>query len=137
MECCLPGASRTSPPPCHRAAPTAAAAVDPPAHPPVLVDHPRRGVGGPGGATPPRPIGCATTRGAIGVKPAGLSARQEAVLRAVREWIAEHGEGPSLRQVGARVGLSSTSSVAYQLGRLEARGFISRTGRRWQTCRLL
>ncbi|MYS36788.1 MULTISPECIES: hypothetical protein [unclassified Streptomyces] len=70
------------------------------------------------------------------MNPAGLSARQEALLRAIREWIAEHGEGPSVRQVGARVGLSSTSSVAYQLGRLEELGFISRTGRRWQTCRL-
>jgi len=66
----------------------------------------------------------------------GLSPRQEAVLRAVREWIVEYGEGPSVREIGARVGLSSTSSVAYQLGRLEELGLISRTGRRWQTCRL-
>nr|WP_202542090.1 hypothetical protein [Streptomyces sp. SID2563] len=65
-----------------------------------------------------------------------MSARQETVLRAVREWIAEHGEGPSVRQVGARVGLSSTSSVVYQLGRLEELGRISRTGPRWRTCRL-
>ncbi|MYS36326.1 hypothetical protein GT025_19640 [Streptomyces sp. SID4920] len=63
----------------------------------------------------------------------GLSSRQEAVLCAVREWIAEHGEGPSVRQIGARVGLSSTSSVAYQFGRLEEIGLISRTGRRWRT----
>ncbi|TXR99762.1 hypothetical protein EAO73_27915 [Streptomyces sp. col6] len=70
------------------------------------------------------------------MNPAGLSPRQEAVLRAVREWIAEHGEGPSVRVIGARVGLPSTSSVAYLLGRLEVLGFISRTGRRWQTCRL-
>ncbi|SEB63584.1 repressor LexA [Streptomyces sp. 2131.1] len=67
---------------------------------------------------------------------AGLSARQEAVLRGVREWIAEHGEGPSLREIGARVGPSSTSSGAYQLGRREEPGFISRTGRCWRTCRL-
>ncbi|MCX4902379.1 hypothetical protein [Streptomyces sp. NBC_00892] len=33
----------------------------------------------------------------------------------------ETGESPSVRQIGERVGLSSTSSVAYQLGRLEAR----------------
>lgn len=66
----------------------------------------------------------------------GLSPRQEMVLRVVREWIAEHVEGPSVRQIGARVGLSSTSSVAYQLGRLEDLGYISRAGRRWRTCRL-
>lgn len=70
------------------------------------------------------------------MNPTGLSPRQEAVLRAVREWIAEHGEGPSVRELGARVGLSSTRSVAYQLGRLKALGLISRTGRRWRTCRL-
>lgn len=56
-----------------------------------------------------------------------LSFRQVAILRAVRDWIAEYGEGPSIRQIGHRVGLSSSSSVAYQLGRLEALGYISRT----------
>ncbi|NEC17229.1 hypothetical protein [Streptomyces parvus] len=36
-----------------------------------------------------------------------------------------------MREIGARVGLSSTSSVAHQLGRLEVRGLNVRTGRRW------
>ncbi|MBK5993332.1 hypothetical protein JHN53_17120 [Streptomyces sp. MBT58] len=65
-----------------------------------------------------------------------LSVRQEAILRLIRSWIIEHGEGPTVRQIGARVGLSSTSSVAYQLGQLEARGLISRTGRGWNSCRM-
>ncbi|MEU0633700.1 hypothetical protein [Streptomyces sp. NPDC005989] len=65
-----------------------------------------------------------------------LSDRQEAILRTIRDWIAETGESPSVRQIGEKVGLSSTSSVAYQLGRLEARGLISRTGHRWRSCRL-
>lgn len=65
-----------------------------------------------------------------------LSVRQEAILRLIRSWITEHGEGPTIRQIGERVGLSSTSSVAYQLGRLEGRGLISRTGRSWHSCRL-
>ncbi|MEV6750068.1 MarR family transcriptional regulator [Streptomyces sp. NPDC058322] len=69
-------------------------------------------------------------------QPDTLSSRQEAVLRAIRAWIEETGESPSVRQIGERVGLSSTSSVAYQLGRLEARGLISRTGHRWRSCRL-
>ncbi|WP_331762319.1 hypothetical protein OG524_36645 (plasmid) [Streptomyces sp. NBC_01520] len=59
-----------------------------------------------------------------------------AILRAIRDWIAECGEGPSTRQIGHRVGLSSSSSVAYQLGRLETLGYISRTGSRWRSCRL-
>ena len=62
--------------------------------------------------------------------------RQVQILRVIRNWIADHGEGPSIRQIGERVGLSSTSSVAYQLGRLEDRGLISRTGRRWRSCHL-
>ncbi|MFG2676856.1 hypothetical protein [Streptomyces sp. NPDC048445] len=33
--------------------------------------------------------------------------------------MADHDEGPSIRQIGERLGLSSSSSVAYQLGRLE------------------
>ncbi|WP_327713297.1 winged helix DNA-binding protein (plasmid) [Streptomyces sp. NBC_00464] len=62
--------------------------------------------------------------------------RQVQILRVIRNWIADHGEGPSIRQIGERVGLSSTSSVAYQLGRLEGLGLISRTGRRWRSCHL-
>ncbi|MFF0059581.1 LexA family protein [Streptomyces microflavus] len=65
-----------------------------------------------------------------------LSVRQEAIMRLIRSWIIEHGEGPTIRQIGARAGLSSTSSVAYQLRQLEARGLISRTGRGWSSCRL-
>ncbi|MFD7446715.1 LexA family protein [Streptomyces sp. NPDC059909] len=65
-----------------------------------------------------------------------LSARQEAVLACIREWIAENGEGPTLREIGQAVGLSSPSSVAYQLGRLEEHGVIARSGRRWRSCRL-
>lgn len=57
-------------------------------------------------------------------------------MRLIRSWIIEHGEGPTIRQIGASVGLSSTSSVAYQLGQLEERGLISRTGRDWSSCRL-
>ncbi|MFC9184496.1 hypothetical protein ACFTZJ_28090 [Streptomyces globisporus] len=63
-----------------------------------------------------------------------LTARQEAVLAVIRSSLAERGHEPTVREIGARVGLSSTSSVAHQLGRLEARGLISRTGRDWSTC---
>ncbi|WP_328405580.1 MarR family transcriptional regulator [Streptomyces sp. NBC_00390] len=65
-----------------------------------------------------------------------LTERQERILRCIREEIAATGEGPSIRQIGQLVGLSSSSSVAYQLGRLEERGLISRTGRRWRNCHM-
>ncbi|MFD5206570.1 hypothetical protein ACFWNF_06475 [Streptomyces anulatus] len=66
-----------------------------------------------------------------------LSARQEAIIAVTRSWLTEHGEGPTVRELGTRVGLSSTSSVAHQLAQLEKRGLISRTGRDWSTCCLV
>lgn len=66
----------------------------------------------------------------------GPTERQVQIMRALRMWIADHGEGPSVRQLGALVGLSSTGSVAYQLGRLEEQGLISRSDRRWRSVRL-
>nr|WP_240509426.1 winged helix-turn-helix transcriptional regulator [Streptomyces agglomeratus] len=45
-------------------------------------------------------------------------------------------EGPTVREIGHRVGLSSTSSVQYQLKRLEQQGVISRSGSRWRSYRL-
>ncbi|HET6360095.1 MarR family transcriptional regulator [Streptomyces sp.] len=65
-----------------------------------------------------------------------LSARQESILRCITGWIAEHGEAPTIREIGESVGLSSTSSVAYQLRRLEDAGLISRSRRSWRSCRI-
>ncbi|MFD7532271.1 hypothetical protein ACFV8E_32530 [Streptomyces sp. NPDC059849] len=39
-----------------------------------------------------------------------LSARQDSILATIRDWIVETGESPSARQMGERVGLSSTSA---------------------------
>ncbi|MER5973324.1 hypothetical protein ABT112_26960 [Streptomyces sp. NPDC002055] len=64
------------------------------------------------------------------------TARQAQILRALREWITEHGEAPSVRELGVQVGLSSTGSVAYQLAKLEQQGLITRNGRRWRSIRL-
>ncbi|MET7497151.1 hypothetical protein [Streptomyces sp900116325] len=41
-----------------------------------------------------------------------LSPRQESILRVIRSSIIECGGGPTVRQIGERVGLSSTSSAA-------------------------
>ncbi|WP_371794731.1 LexA family protein [Streptomyces sp. NBC_01718] len=64
------------------------------------------------------------------------TARQEAVLRAIRDVIADTGDAPTVREIAQRVGLSSSGSVAYQRGRLEKLGLISRKGRHWRSCRL-
>ncbi|WP_405911613.1 LexA family protein [Streptomyces sp. NBC_00963] len=46
--------------------------------------------------------------------------------------MAEHGRCPTMREIGNAVGLSSTSSVNYQLRRLQAQGFVTRTAQGWQ-----
>lgn len=52
--------------------------------------------------------------------------RQLAILRAIRDYSAEHGYPPTTREVGCAVGLSSTSSVAHQLMALDRAQFITR-----------
>ena len=56
----------------------------------------------------------------------GLSERQQRILKFVNEYIMENGYPPSIREIGAAVGISSTSVVSYNLGRLEKGGYISR-----------
>ncbi|MFT4187259.1 MAG: transcriptional repressor LexA [Aeromicrobium sp.] len=56
----------------------------------------------------------------------GLTVRQRRVLEFLRDEVASRGYPPSMREVGAAVGLHSTSSVSYQLKQLEKMGFIRR-----------
>ncbi|MEU8488803.1 hypothetical protein [Streptomyces sp. NPDC048641] len=51
-----------------------------------------------------------------------LTDRQMRIIRSPREWTAEYGEGPSVRELAAAVGVSSTSSIVYQLPRLREIG---------------
>jgi repressor LexA len=56
----------------------------------------------------------------------GLTQRQQRVLEVIRESIEGRGYPPSMREIGERVGLTSSSSVAHQLRTLEEKGFIKR-----------
>lgn len=56
----------------------------------------------------------------------GLTARQQKVLVFLREEIEKRGYPPSMREIGAAVGLASTSSVAHQLQVLERLGYVRR-----------
>ncbi|MFD8474824.1 hypothetical protein ACFV2E_22645 [Streptomyces globisporus] len=89
--------------------------------------------GGAGGAAPTDGGGPAGERG-VSREPRPLTIRQEAVMEVIRSSLTQRGHGPTVREIGERVGLSSTSSVAHQLGQLESRGLITRTGRGWTTC---
>lgn len=56
----------------------------------------------------------------------GLTPRQRKVLEFLREEIEKRGYPPSMREIGAAVGLTSSSSVAHQLRTLERLGFVKR-----------
>ncbi len=56
----------------------------------------------------------------------GLTARQRAIMSLIRETTAARGYPPTVREIGEGVGLSSPSSVTYQLDALERRGFLRR-----------
>jgi repressor LexA len=56
----------------------------------------------------------------------GLTPRQRRVLDVISESVRTRGYPPSMREIGESVGLTSSSSVAHQLRKLEDRGFIRR-----------
>ena len=56
----------------------------------------------------------------------GLTPRQQRVLNVIRDSIEHRGYPPSMREIGEKVGLTSSSSVAHQLRTLEEKGFLKR-----------
>ncbi|MBO0843455.1 MAG: transcriptional repressor LexA [Nocardioides sp.] len=60
----------------------------------------------------------------------GLTPRQQRILAHLRDSIEKRGYPPSMREIGAAVGLTSTSSVAHQLKALEQRGLIRKDPKR-------
>lgn len=59
-----------------------------------------------------------------------LTERQRKILSCIRDSMADRGYAPSVREIGARVGLASASSVAYQLNQLQLKGFLRKDARR-------
>jgi len=55
-----------------------------------------------------------------------LSARQDRILRFIRDFFADHSRPPTIREIGRAVGISSTSVVNYNLNILQDKGFIRR-----------
>nr|WP_188277575.1 hypothetical protein [Streptomyces sp. CBMA152] len=56
-----------------------------------------------------------------------LTDTQTHLTRAARNRVTDHGEAPSVRELAAAVGLSSTSSVAYELKRMKTLGVVVET----------
>ena len=55
-----------------------------------------------------------------------LTARQRAILEAIRDSVEQRGYPPSIREICEAAGLASTSSVAHQLRALERKGYLRR-----------
>jgi len=55
-----------------------------------------------------------------------LTDRQRRILDYIQDFSTENGYPPSIRQIGASVGISSTSVVNYNLNRLVEEGFLDR-----------
>jgi hypothetical protein len=55
----------------------------------------------------------------------GLTQRQEECLDLICGWITEHGYPPTLRELGAKMGIKSTNGVHDHLAALARKGFIS------------
>lgn len=54
-----------------------------------------------------------------------MTPRRRQILDYVTDHTRQHGYGPSLREIGAAVGLASPSSVAYQVRQLRAAGHLA------------
>ena len=70
--------------------------------------------------TTPGPIAPATAASRA------LTGRQRAVLECIRTSLDERGYPPTMREIGASVGLTSPSSVKHQLEALERKGYVRR-----------
>src|SRR6266498_5857336 len=62
-----------------------------------------------------------------------LTWRQRRVLQVIRESVQRRGYPPSMREIGEAVGLTSTSSVSYQLSTLQSKGYLRRDAGRPRT----
>lgn len=59
---------------------------------------------------------------------ARTSNKAELILEFVNQFVQENGYAPSVREIGAAVGLRSTASVSYQLQQLQQKGLLLAPG---------
>lgn len=65
-----------------------------------------------------------------------ISEKQNAIFEYIKDVISKKGIAPSVREIGEAVGLSSTSSVQYNLNALEEAGYIKRDSNLKRTIRI-
>ncbi len=57
-----------------------------------------------------------------------LSARQQAILEMIRDWIATRGVPPTYREIGQAMGIRSTNGVSDHVKALIRKGYLTRVG---------
>jgi repressor LexA len=62
-----------------------------------------------------------------------LTQRQRDIIEFIAAFAKEHGYCPSVREIGEAVGMASTSSVHYQLTKLDRLGVLARVPNRSRT----
>ena len=70
-------------------------------------------------------------------KKEGLTSKQEEVLKYIKEFIAEHKYPPSIREIGASIGLKSPATVYVHLNNLEDKGYIKKESTKNRAIELL
>ncbi len=66
-----------------------------------------------------------------------LTKRQADVLEALKKDIATRGYPPTVREIGKKVGLSSSATIHFHLAELERKGYIKKDGNKNRTMELL
>ncbi|MFN8377906.1 MAG: transcriptional repressor LexA [Anaerolineae bacterium] len=66
-----------------------------------------------------------------------LSERQRGILRFMETYVEQHGYPPTIREIGLATGINSTSVVNYNLNKLVAAGYLSRSARASRGIRLV
>ena len=66
-----------------------------------------------------------------------LTVREKQIMRYITQEINKNGYAPSVREIGAAVGLSSTATVHTYLNKLEKLGYIKKESQKGRTLRVL
>lgn len=66
-----------------------------------------------------------------------LTERQNDILKVIKKSIAEKGYPPTVREIGAEVGLSSTATIHFHLTKLEEKGYLKKDNSKNRTLELL
>ncbi|MBE6147017.1 MAG: transcriptional repressor LexA [Firmicutes bacterium] len=66
-----------------------------------------------------------------------LTARQADILDTIKKFIADKGYPPTVREIGAMIGLSSSATIHFHLTKLEEKGYIKKDNSKNRTMELL